>query len=141
MCSSIGRFPILQPPGNGISRVRNRLRRAGKRNIQTRIFLTSSVSRLARLILVLSSMRVFHWKSTITPSDSMIERKVKTSPIRGTLWSVNFSKKRPQAMSGRVAFLDPDISTIPERSWGQWRESIEKFKIIFSINPLYSIGI
>lgn len=46
----------------------------------------------------------------------MIERNVRTSPIRGTLWRVNFSKNSPQAMSGRVAFLDPDISTVPERS-------------------------
>ncbi len=54
----------------------------------------------------------------------MIERKVRTSPIRGTLWRVNFSKKRPQAIRGSAAFLEPDIFTIPERSWGQWRESM-----------------
>jgi hypothetical protein len=52
----------------------------------------------------------------------MIERNVMTSPIRGTLWSVNFSKKSPQAMSGRAAFFDPDIDTVPESDWGHWRE-------------------
>jgi hypothetical protein len=32
---------------------------------------------------------------------------------------VNLSKKSPKARSGRAAFLDPEISTVPERDWGQ----------------------
>lgn len=71
--------------------------------------------RLSRVIPVVSRWRVLPVKSTIIPRDSMIERNVRTSPIRGTLWSVNFSKNNPQAISGSAAFLEPDIFTIPER--------------------------
>jgi hypothetical protein len=120
----MGRFPILQPPGNGISSSRKRFKRAGKRNIQTLIFFTRSVLRFLRLIAVVSRRSVFPVKSTVTPSDSMIDRNVRTSPIRGTLWSVKVSKKSPQAMSGSAAFFDHDIETIPDKSWGQLRESI-----------------
>lgn len=119
ICSSIGLLPILQPPGKGISRVLNLLRRAGNRNIPTRIFFTNSVLRLSRHISLLSSVRVLLVKLTFTLSDSIIERKVNTSQILGTLWRVNFSKNSPHAMSGSAAFFEPDISTIPERSWGQ----------------------
>lgn len=121
----MGRFPILQPPGNGISSSRKRLSNAGKRNIQTLIFFTRSVLRCSRLIVLVSRRSVFPVKSTVTPSDSIIERKVRTSPIRGTLWSVKVSKKSPQAMSGSAAFFDPDIETTPDKSWGQLRESIK----------------
>lgn len=49
----------------------------------------------------------------------MIERNVRTSPIFGTLWRVKLSKKSHAAISGRAAFLEPEILTVPERDWGQ----------------------
>jgi hypothetical protein len=49
----------------------------------------------------------------------MIERKVRTSPIRGTLCSVNVSKKSPAAIRGRAAFLEPEVRTVPESDCGQ----------------------
>jgi hypothetical protein len=55
----------------------------------------------------------------VDPSDSIIERKVSTSPILGTLCSVKRSKKSPAAISGRAAFLEPEIWTVPESDWGQ----------------------
>lgn len=132
-CSSIGRFPILQPPGNGIDKERKRFRIAGKRNTHTRIFLIASVSRFSRLIWVVSSVTVLPSNQTTTPSDSIMERNVKTSPIRGTFSRVNFWKNRPQAMRGSAAFLDQDISTTQERSCGQRIESIRKNNMPYSI--------
>ena len=116
MCSSIGLFPILHPPGYGISRLRNLLRRAGKRKIHTRIFLIASIFIVSKFICVVSSVSVFFSNTTFTQSDSIIDKNVRTSPILGTLWRVNFSKKSPHAMSGRAAFFDPDIVTIQLRS-------------------------
>jgi hypothetical protein len=55
----------------------------------------------------------------------MMERKVITSPILGTLWRVNFSKKSPHAMRGRAAFFEPDMATVQFRSWGQESLSIK----------------
>jgi hypothetical protein len=54
----------------------------------------------------------------------MIDKKVSTSPILGTLCSVNLLKNNPQAIRGRAAFFEPDISTVPDKSWGHWIESM-----------------
>lgn len=118
-CSSMGLFPILHPPGNGISRAQSRARSAGNRKIPTRIFLI-----LSRLIWVIESLEVSYFtvfpsQITSTQSDSTMERKVITSPIFGTLWMVNFSKKSPAARRGSAAFFEPEIFTVPERDWGQ----------------------
>lgn len=118
-CSSIGLLPILHPPGYGISSAPNLARRAGKRNIPTRILRILSLSRWSIESLLLSRVILLPFQTIRAPRDSMIERKVRTSPIRGTLWSVKWSKKSHAAISGRAAFLDPEILTVPESDWGQ----------------------
>ena len=136
-CSSIGRFPMLHPPGYGISSAPNLFRSAGKRNIPTRIFLIFSRSRCSIERLELSIVIVLPTQVILDQRDSIIDRNVSTSQILGTLWSVKVSKKSPTAMSGSAAFLDPDIWTVPERFWGQ--VILSKRVILVTNSWLYSI--
>ena len=69
--------------------------------------------------LLLSIVIVLSFHVIVAPRDSIIERNVRTSPIFGTLWSVKWSKKSHAAISGRAAFLEPDIFTFPESDCGQ----------------------
>lgn len=110
---------MLHQPGYGISNAPNRARSAGKRNMPTRILRILSRSRCSTESLLLSIIIVLSFHVMVAPRDSMIERNVRTSPIFGTLWRVKWSKKSHAARSGRAAFLEPEILTVPERDCGQ----------------------
>gem|GEM_PF-2461753 len=112
ICSSIGLLPILHQPGYGIFTSPNLLRIEGRRRIPTLIFLINSVFTLSRFIFVESILSVFQINSTCTLRLFIISRKVKTSPIFGTLLSVALPTNRLAAIMGKLAFFDQLISTV-----------------------------
>ncbi len=116
--SPTGRLPMTHPPGCGISSDPNRARSAGKRRILARIFFTSVLLRVSLLKWVVSIVSVLPSNSTCHPSERMISIKVKISPIRGTFSRRAVVWKSAAAMSGRAAFLDHDVRTVPERDCG-----------------------
>jgi len=114
MSTSIGRLPILHPPGYGSSTEPKACKKPGTSNILARILLASSRSILWLCIAVVSMERVFSWKLTCTHALFAMARRVCTSLISGTLWMVAFLNSRAAPIRGRAAFLDPLICTVPE---------------------------
>lgn len=129
MWSSIDRFPRLHHPGKGMLTFQKRFRSTGRSRIPARIFLIFSISKCSSEMAVVSIVRIFHSNVVLTQSDSMIEMKEKTSPMRGTFSMRERIKRRHPAISGRLAFFDPEICTVPERNCGPSMWSIEEKKM------------
>ncbi|MCL2171474.1 MAG: hypothetical protein FWB71_04915 [Defluviitaleaceae bacterium] len=115
ICKSMGRLPILHPPGDDIRPRPHRAKSPPKKIKDDRIWLTSSAG-ISKLFSPDESMvTTSPTKSALQPSRRKISKETKTSAIRGTPRITLIPAFKIAAASiGKTAFLLPPILISPK---------------------------